>query len=172
MKRVNFVEMLVLLAQSCEFDLSEPLIALYDQALEKNGYDKICLALKYILINRRTRDSFPSIREIQEIITPSMEAKDLATEAAARIIAAVSKFGRFNVKEAEAYIGEIGWQAIKLWGSWTGLCDQLTISNGSILMAQFRELASTVIKKAQLGLGDQPPALPVALSSMKALPGK
>jgi hypothetical protein len=78
MKRVDFVEMLVLVAQSCNFDLSEQLIAIYDQALAKNGYPKLCAALKHILINRRTRDPFPSIREVQEIVAPTLATKDQA----------------------------------------------------------------------------------------------
>jgi hypothetical protein len=172
MKRVDFVEMLVLVAQSCNFDLSEQLIAIYDQALAKNGYPKLCAALKHILINRRTRDPFPSIREVQEIVAPTLATKDQATDAAARIIASVSKFGRTNPGQAEAYIGELGWAAVKLYGGWNMLCEQLTVHNTSIVMAQFRELASTVIKKAELGLLDTPPSLPSGPDVLKALTGK
>jgi hypothetical protein len=172
MKRADFVQMLAVLAQSCEFELTEPLIAIYDQALEKNGYDKVCLAIKSIVINRRTRDPFPSIREIQEIVTPSLETKDQANDAAARIIAAVSKYGRPNMDQAKEYVGEVGWRCIEMSGGWGNLCQQLTLQNSSIMMAQFRELASTVIKKAQLGLLDQAPALPSGPDRPKALSGK
>lgn len=172
MKRADFVQALVLVAQSCQFELSESLIAIYDQTLQRHGYPKLCWALKTILVNRRTRDPFPSIREIQETIEPALEAKDIATDSAARLLGAVSKFGRGRPQEAEVYVGEVGWRALRCWGTWSQLCEQLTTYNGTTMMAQFRDLCSTVVKKAQLGLPDGPVALPGPRPEMKALTDK
>lgn len=149
------------------------MIASYDDALKKNGYPAACEALKSILGSRRNRDPFPTIAEIQELITPVPLALDQAKDAAARIIAAVSKYGRYNLESAKVFIGELGWKAVERTGGWSNLCAQLTAENTSIYMAQYRELTAALYRKSQMGLLDYAPALPEArkvfAGNMKAL---
>jgi hypothetical protein len=160
MSRAKCIELLMGIAQACHYDLTETIIGVYDQSLKPNGYPAIGLALMHVLKNRRQRDPFPTIRELQDLITPAPQVLDQARDAAARIIAALSKYGRYNTSEARAYIGELGWKCVEMSGGFSNLCSMITESNTSTHMAQLRELAATVYRKAEMGIVDQPPALP------------
>jgi len=85
---------------------------------------------------------FPLPAQIRELVNPeefvSVEAQ--AREIAARIVGAVTKFGWNNAKEAQVYIGPIGWNAVTRQGGWMNLCQNMGASiNPTTFQAQLRD---------------------------------
>lgn len=114
-------------------------------------------------------DRFPLPAVIRELVAPDRKPashKALATEAAARIIAATTKYGYPDPRGAEAYIGDLGWRIVELQGGWTRHCE----SDGptGVIQAQYIRLGEALLERAASGdVG--PPALPPAVGG-KALP--
>ena len=110
----------------------------------------------------RKLDHFPSISDLNnELGNGGTTLEEDSREAAARIIAAVSRYGYNNPKEAEEYIGELGWHVVKLSGGWVNVCESLTNSNTPQLSSQYRSLALAQAKKSLSGR-TKPPALPAS----------
>ncbi len=104
----------------------------------------------------------PIPAQLRTIVSPPEDDDSMAKEAAARIIAGVSKFGRSKPGEASEYIGELGWLVVQKQGGWWSICNYLNEGSISSLQAQLRDLAVAQIKLARAGKLNTPPALPVA----------
>lgn len=116
---------------------------------------------------KHTRMPLPM--ELKSILNPKLDGDDQAREAAARIITAIPKFGYMNGGLAREFIGELGWEVVKLQGGWGYLCQHHQSENDGVLQAQCRELSKAVATKAKRGELDQAPALPEKLGDKKAL---
>jgi hypothetical protein len=86
--------------------------------------------------------TFPLPSQIRELVNPeefvSVEAQ--AREIASRIVGAVTKFGWNNAKEAQVYIGPVGWNAVSRQGGWMNLCQNMGASiNPTTFQAQLRD---------------------------------
>lgn len=101
----------------------------------------------YAVYRRNPKNrAFPLPAQIREVILPQdyISAEQKAAEIAGRICGAVPKFGWCNGKDAEAFIGPIGWQIVQRQGGWTHLCENLgTNINPSAFQAQVRQQLST-----------------------------
>lgn len=106
--------------------------------------------------------SFPLPAQIRELVNPEASGRLESREAAARAVAAVSRFGRGRSEDARAEIGELAWQTVLIFGGWTQLCEILTAENRATITAQLRDLAEGVFEKAKAGNLGVPPALPPA----------
>lgn len=105
----------------------------------------------------------PLPAQIMEIIDPTITDDGEATEAAARVIAAVSKFGHTNTAEAHEWVGELGWAVVNLLGGWYTVCTTLGVSiNSGTAQAQWSKIAKSIMDKSRAGKLDQKPALPPA----------
>jgi len=155
----QFFEKLTVLAKVCSFDLDTMIFRAYDSYLAPYGYEKICQALEKIFTTRRTRDPFPSIKEILDQILPPTDFESEAREAAGRILQAVNRFGWVNPTEACKFIGELGWRAVERYGGWNSLCHTMTVQNTPIIQAQLRDIALASLKRAAAGLDNQAPLL-------------
>lgn len=107
--------------------------------------------------HRRKQAPFPA--EIRNMLHPIELDEDEAREAAARIIAGVSKFGWPNQTAAREFIGELGWCVVERQGGWQTICAELTDENVGMLQAQFRELAASMRRRAKIGIFNIPPRL-------------
>lgn len=89
---------------------------------------------------------FPLPAQLLAIVRPAVDPDSAAREIAARINHAIVKFGWCNAREAENYIGEIGWNIVESSGGWSYLCQNhgLSIDPG-VFSAQVRERAKTAI---------------------------
>ncbi len=156
-----FFEKLAILARVCGFTIDSLIVKAYDQNLSRYGYEAICKALDHIFINRRTRDPFPSIKEIISQVVPETDAETEAIEASARIIQGVSRYGYPNSIQAQQFIGPLGWRVVERFGGWANICQTLTQDNVAILQAHFRKVAMTTHIRALQGFDEVAPVIPL-----------
>lgn len=131
------------------FTLIEETIGLYDQHLGPLGYDRVCQALDRIILERSSRDPFPSIKEIRMIIDPELDPDQEAVVIASRIAGAIARIGPYQVELARQVIGDVGWRIVQCEGGWENVCQTLTYENQSTLKAQWRNLAKTFMARSQ-----------------------
>lgn len=170
--RQTFVKGLQHLAFECGKELSTVHFRGYVLTLQQLDLELGIRAIEKEILNRRDRDPMPTPRELLvKALELSDGQKDLAgpEEIASRIIGAVRKFGSMNYKDAEAYIGEIGWNIVKTEGGWSRLCMSLNDFNLSqnrahwtkLARSQLENRAEALVQKALAGpqrlLGDIQP---------------
>lgn len=102
----------------------------------------------------------PTVGKIRAIVNPEVDERVQATEAAARVVGAVSKFGWAQGSAARTYIGELGWSAVERSGGWGYICQNLgvTLQVGTF-QAQVRDICAAQLQRAKAGQFDAP-ALP------------
>jgi hypothetical protein len=132
------------------FTLKPEIIDLYDQHLGPLGYDRVCKALDRIVVERNSRDPFPSIKEIRMIIDPELDPDQEAMVIASRIVGTVSRIGPYQTDLAKQIIGEVGWRIVQSEGGWENVCQTLTYENQGTLKAQWRNLAKTFLSRAEI----------------------
>lgn len=108
------------------------------------------------------------IRALAQPETQPVSNKAQATEAAARIVSAIRKFGWNNQAEAQKFIGELGWRVIELQGGWLAQCES-TDPTG-VLQAQWTRLGEAILERGIAGL-NQPPGLPQGDKPQQIGPG-
>lgn len=102
---------------------------------------------------------FPRPAQLKGMLEPSGD--EIGRDVAARITTALGRFGgEDNNERAKAFIGEVGWEVVKLQGGWIELGKIPNLGDLKILQAQWRELAKTVITKHKLGISQEAPRLP------------
>ena len=110
----------------------------YSEALEEYSKDK-------------SNRFFPSLSQLRPYLEDyEADPKQEAQEIALRCFSAISNYGYTKGKEAEKFIGPIGWEAIGQRGGWQWFCETTMIRDIPTLTAQMREgLISVVIKNRQ-----------------------
>lgn len=88
----------------------------------------------------------PLPAQIRAILNPQVDPDSAAREIAARVTAAIPKFGYMRGQDARAYIGEVGWECIERQGGWSFICEHhgLQLDPG-VFQAQVRELAKSAL---------------------------
>jgi len=157
--RELFITNLIGLADMLEKDLSDQLLEIYHRGLKPYGYSNAASVLSTMALSRSKRDGFPTLAEIIDVLDPRVEAKDAASEAANLIWAAIPRCGKAGSEKAKEMIGELGWAVVERMGGWSALCGMKTSERGTFI-AQARELATTVHKKAAMGILEEKPGLP------------
>lgn len=102
----------------------------------------------------------PTVGKIRAIVTPEVDDRVQAVEAAARVVGAVTKFGWAQGRAAREYIGELGWSAVEQSGGWSFICENLgvTLQVGTF-QAQIRDICTAKLQRSKAGHFDAP-ALP------------
>jgi hypothetical protein len=143
--REEFILRMTALARAVpNFLLSKELLLTYERLLAPLGYEKLNQALDQILMERDSRDPFPSIKEIRIKVDPALDPAGEAIKIATLIVGGVAKHGPYNVERAKAEIGELGWTAVKISGGWESICDALTNQNRTMMITQFRDLILSI----------------------------
>lgn len=96
---------------------------------------------------KNTRMPLPA--KIRELVRPqdSIGADVQAREIAARICAAVPRYGYCNAGDAQKYIGPPGWEIVQRQGGWTYICENLGRNlNPGTFQAQVRDQIEGSIK--------------------------
>lgn len=151
-------EALVITADICGRQLSDAAIRAYAEDLACHDYPKVIGALKIL----RKKGRFPSIGEVENIISPELSQKDEALEISGNIVKAMSKFGWSNPQEAEAFIGELGWETVKRFGGWRHLCGTINSENQSYLVNQLNQILESMIRRRSYhGAVDFKPSYPL-----------
>jgi hypothetical protein len=87
----------------------------------------------------------PEPKEFIELVRKGVSQDDEARLITGKIIESVNKYGYYNFKDAQGYIGEIGIKALDLYGGWHSLCESLTIDNKGVIFAQLLGMVKSVL---------------------------
>lgn len=142
-----------------KYDLSKEHISIYISTLDNHFNKKYEVYFNALLAYKKDSKNkyFPSPAGLSPYINPEISDESISVDTASRVLEAVSKFGWCNSVEARAYVGELGWQTIKVFGGWNYICENLGNNiQISIFNAQARELTKSQIQKDKLGLGSGP----------------
>lgn len=152
MKQTDFIARLKLLAKVCDFQLPMELVLLYDKAMSRFGYDAAVAAIEAAILERRGHEKMPSIGDLAHRCSPQIDERGTAVEVSGRIIAAVTKFGWANARDAADWIGEVGWAVVDRNGGWESLCQSMREKDVPTWRAQLREQAASVIQRHKAGV--------------------
>ena len=172
--RDNFARLLNIVAGLTAVDLTTDVIAIYVAATENDpGHDNAIKGLLSLFPDMKPGRGFPSITDIRDACKAPgdrLSDEDVAREAAAKALGAVSKFGWPNGRQAREFMGELAWGAVDKMGGWAMLCETLTAQNMTTMQAQLRDLIGSIIARSKAGIVDQPlTALPGGFGQQKAL---
>lgn len=161
-EQASVAKMVSTVAKIYGHTLDNDVLAINVRILNKYPFAAVMGALQQVAEDPRVNKSnlLPIAHHVRQRLEPKLDDRDEAMEAASRAIAALSKFGYTNPDRAKEFIGELGWEAIRLMGGWTRLCETTTPDQNEILRAQLRDLCVSVSKKSRAGLSDTPPQLP------------
>jgi hypothetical protein len=129
------------------FTLSPTVVEIYSSNLAPLGYEKVCMALDRIIVERSSRDPFPSVKEIRLRVAPETAVEDDANFIVNRVIRSIARIGPYETAKARVAIGEIGWAIVQDQGGWEQTCAMLTNDNMGTLKAQWRDLAKAYITR-------------------------
>ncbi len=139
-------ELIVLTASYYGKTLSAPLLEMYVDDLSDLPTDQVALAYRAYRRNPKNTQ-FPLPAQIRGVVAPELDPDSIAREVAARITAAIPKYGYANSIDARAYIGEIGWSIVERQGGWPYICERHGVSiDPTAFQAQTRELAKSDLK--------------------------
>lgn len=139
-------EAIILTASYYGRTLSEPVLNMYIEDLQDLPTDQVIKAYREWRRNPR-QTAFPLPGQIRGMVSPQVDPQHAAQEIAARITGAIAKFGWCNAREAEAFIGPVGWGIVQRQGGWSYICENhgLTIQP-SAFQAQVRDQAAAELK--------------------------
>lgn len=132
------------------FILTPELIELYDRMLSPLGYRRVNEALDQIIMERSSRDPFPSISEIKGIVEPTTDEKYKPTLMAGRIIQAVGRYGVPNLKLAKDSLYPEEWEVIRMWGGWERVCQDMPAGGGTFIRSQLEKLSAAVLDREKV----------------------
>lgn len=107
----------------------------------------------------RTRMPMPAdiISHFSSDVGPDAEA----TAAAARIFDAIGRYGWPNGKEAQIYIGSLGWAVVKRMGGWLRVCEMVGVDyDKAAFLAHAKSIAKAEAEYARAGRHNEAPVLP------------
>jgi len=90
-------------------------------------------------------DHYPSIRELNNLLSGTPDKDTLARITAMNILGAIPKFGYCNWTEAKVYIGELGVKVVDRFGGWPTVCEMLLDDNFTYLQKIFCESAKSYL---------------------------
>lgn len=154
--RREIAKVVINLAEYYEKTLTDNQMEMYIQDLSDIPFPELLRAVELYRQDPKN-DRFPLPAKLRAIIQLPDDQK--ARDGVSRILSAISRIGPYRTKDAQEYIGELGWAVVKLQGGWEETCTSLTNDNRGTLMAQWRELAVSLLNKKRLGFGDEPPTL-------------
>jgi hypothetical protein len=87
---------------------------------------------------------------VREIVAPSPDAKEIARDESlilsGRILEAIGKFGSYREREAQLFLGDRAWDAVRVFGGWGQLCGIQSDEMPNI-RAQLREYLGATFRK-------------------------
>ena len=132
------------------FVLDETTFQIYEAALASQGWERVCKAMDEVILERSSRDPFPSVSEIRAKLSPESDPTAHAVLLANRISEAVTRYGNNNQDRARDFLGARGWEIVRMAGGWVTICEQLSPKTRTSLIAQWRDLALAFQKSGAL----------------------
>ena len=172
-------------------ELPQPVVTMFGEDLKDLPFDATMMAIDSYRRDGKNRQA-PMPGQIRDMVLPKVEDKDQARDCAALILKAISRRGyywaggsmmdgvcRFEGNSGvfhetfetacKEFCGDLAWEVIQRFGGWQRLCEVANDSQDTTLMAQLRDLADSLQKKARAGSLDQPPGLPASQNSVPQL---
>lgn len=135
--------------------LPDAVIALHVEDLADLPYQKVTDA--YAAARRDPRNTrLPLPAQIREIVAPKVSPDDEAREIAANIAKAIARIGSHQSARAQEFLGPIGWRVVDLAGGWVRVCELLNDRTQTQLMAQWRDLAGSLLRRAKVASLEAP----------------
>lgn len=143
-------------------DITPTVISMFIDDLYVAGlsFDEAVEGYKLYRQNSKNR-FFPIPASVIEIMRPEVSPDNLAREASARIVQAITKFGYDQGASARLFIGDLGWGVVQRFGGWQYLCENVGSEiNVNTFMAQARDLAIAHNELSESNVLGQPIQLP------------
>lgn len=157
----RFLMRLEALAALAGVQLTPAVVDLYKTALERYGFDKVNSALEQFAHKTSPRTGLPTVDQVLEALgTRPPSGDERARHAAALIRSKIAQIGAYNPRRAEEELKGVAWAVVKRYGGWERICEMAESANIDILMAQWRELAKSILASANVPGFDEPPELP------------
>lgn len=155
-EKIAKTKLLIGLAEIFNFKFSEGSLSIYLAVLQKLASQELSRSIEEGL----TKNRWQFMPKPGEFFT-SGEASilDDARDSAHLAWSAISRYGRHNSDAAEKYMGALAWTVIGRMGGWTTVCCVYTDEKG-VWIAQFRDLAQSLSRKAERRDLDRKPELP------------
>ena len=147
--RDKFLKRLQVLAKLCRDESVVDVLDLYDRVFAKVGYMEGAVAVEKVILERNSRDPFPSIAELRRAAVNQPEEIDIANECAGKIFEAITKCGWNAPDKAREFMGDIAWRLVGQFGGWLTLCESIGPKNATTYRAQFRDSALASIRLAK-----------------------
>lgn len=157
--------------------IADSVIAMHVEDLDDLDFEKVVQGYK--LYRRNPKNKFPPLpAAIRDLIIPAEDRdrddSDDGRFVAAKILQAIKQFGFYRASEASRFMGELAWEVVQMQGGWQTLC-MMEQDEIGIQQAQWRELASSLTRRARSGRSHTLPSLeskkpePVGLIGMTEL---
>ena len=163
--KASIAQIVIAFAEYYDKVLSQTQLAMYVEDLLTISPEQLQAAVKQYRSDPRN-DRFPLPAKLIAISKPVENEKDIGQIVAARILTGISKCGHNNHEQAKEFVGEIGWEVVRLQGGWANLC-QLSSDDLRQEQPRWRELAISISKRATLGTLHEAPRLPSSGNSQK-----
>lgn len=126
--------------------LDDEVVRMYAEDLADLEFQTVRDALSKYRANPKNR-TMPLPAMIREQLDPEVDPESAAREIAARIQAAIPKFGWPNGPDARKFIGEVGWGIVERQGGWAYICEHHGVTlDPMVFQAQVREQAKAALK--------------------------
>jgi len=160
--KLRFLEMLNTVAALANVSLTKTLVAVYVEELEPVGLDRAAAALRRYATKTTPRTGLPTIEQIKADLgagEPSDDAQ--ARDAVSRIVESICRLGYNWPIQAQQAVGELAWEIVRRSGGWETVCEDYTYAREkTVMLAQWRELAKSLLERARTGQLDSAPSLP------------
>lgn len=142
-------------------EINNDVLRMYAEDLSDFDLNSVATALVEIRnsTNIHRGNLLPIPPKVKEKILGNVSEIDDARDLAARIISAIQRVSYTEPERAREFVGEMGWEVIRLMGGWSRLCESEK-SDNHILYAQIRDLAVSYGHRYQAGVSNTPPELP------------
>lgn len=164
----EFITMLEALADMTGMKATPFIMGFYADNLRAFRWERVNKALLGFMEDAR---KFPTVAEVKEKLgilpVKPVTAEDNAREAVSRIWEAMRTCGWNRPKEAQAFIGELGWKVVERYGGWSAVTD-LEEDQRMGITAQMRDLAISLQKFSSHGINTGP-TLPESNAIQRAL---
>lgn len=143
---------------------NEFILDLYVETVQDLPAPAVMAALKASLRDGK----MPTANELRAKATGTISETDEAQDTADRIIRAIKDHGSYQSAAALKAIGPVGAEVVARFGGWAQVCE-VTTDGLSILRAQLRDSARSVMARARAGRLDQPAQLPGPSQAVQGL---
>jgi hypothetical protein len=155
-ERIMVGEKWLAVAQMFSRELNQVALKMLLDSVSDLDCNKVCESLdKWVRTSKLGRHPYPA--EIREMVNPTLDSDSKGKLAASRVVEAVSRFGYSNQDDARKFIGELGWDAVRRFGGWQYVCENLGATiQLSTFQAQVRDICTSTDKAALIGMSNSP----------------